>query len=664
MMWRSEGGGSARATKVSELMMQLNWKYRAFLAGSLISIQAVAQSVAGQVTIQREGDAIKVGVPSAKGRTLVLEAQEFLNNSPDWNPVLRLNSPESARSYYDPVCRVKPSRFYRLSEAVDGGLPWADNFKLLDLEGRVHELFYNTNVPAILILAAGESLQSLEPVLPEINALRDEYGDQIAVWAIQCQPSADRAALKKEAAALGIDFPVLQDPSQVVTWNLKPHSFPEVFAVRSSDWTHFYQGAVETSVDTGEALIQNHYLREALGQHFSEETVSVEMAEGTGETAQLETLGPISYSDDIAPMIATHCVRCHSEGNIGPFALDSYEAVLQNSFLIKHQVMSGEMPPWHADDLYGRFTNETKLSNQEKATLIEWLNRGAERGEGGDPLEIASVQPSEDWILGEPDYVIEIPKQEVPSEGTVNYRYIVVPSPIPNDVWLDAAVVIPGNAEVVHHSLVFMITDPADLFAAQGGLAGFYAGYVPGLDAARFPDNTGKFLPKDAAFVFQQHYTPSGKNTTDVTKMGLYVAKTQPEMELRTTAAFTIDINIPKGHRDSPMTATSRIEEDSWLYELSPHMHYRGKRFQFEALYPDGTSEILLSTPDYHFDWQRMYRLAEPKFMPEGTRIRCEGAFDNSPQNRWNPDPNQRVRFGEQSWDEMFIGYFNYAVAR
>ena len=644
-------------------MSRDNWKFHAILFTGFFALESLAQAPALGVSIQREGEIIRVDVPSAKGRTLVLEAQQFINNSPDWNPVLRLNSPEEARSYFDPVCRVKPSRFYRLSERQDGGLPWADNFKLLDLEGRAHELYYNTHVPAVVVLSVGESLQNIEPILPEINALRSEYGEQLKVFAVHCQPDADRDELKLEAAAMGIDFPVLQDPSQVVTRNLNPGSYPEAFAVRTLDWTHFYQGAIETSVDTGSAVIKNHYLRDALAQIFTEKPVSVEFAEGAGQPANLEEFGSISYSEEIAPLLAEHCVRCHSEGNIGPFPLDSYLSVAQNAFLIKHQVMSGEMPPWHADERYGRFTNETKLEPEEKAKLVEWINQGAKRGEGDDPLMIASVPEPEEWPLGQPDYIVEIPKQEIPADGTVDYRYIVVGSPVPDDVWLKAAVIAPGNPEVVHHSLIFMISDPRDLFAVQGGLSGFFAGYVPGLDDDFFPEGTGKFLPSDAAFVFQQHYTPNGKIASDVTKLGLYVSDEKPEMELRTTAAFTIDINIPKGNSDYRKLATARIMEDSWLFELSPHMHYRGKRFQFEALYPNGTSEILLSTPDYHFDWQRMYRLLEPKFMPEGTRIRATGAFDNSPQNRWNPDPEQEVGFGEQSWDEMFIGYFNYAVA-
>ena len=624
---------------------------------------ALGQPTVEPLSIHRDGESIRVNVPSANGKRLVLEARELIAQSPEWNPVLRLNSTASGRGYYDPVCRVQPSRFFRVREASDGGLPWADNFKLLDVNGQAHELYYHTDVPVIVVMSVGESLDHLAPYLSEIQALRKLYGGKMKVWALHCQPDVDREALRTKALQLGIDFPVLMDPSQSVTRNLNPSHFPEVFAVRSLDWTHFYQGAITTSVDTPTGMVDNHYLRDALSEQFANDPISVELAESVGEPVALEPLGEISYREDIAPMVATHCLRCHSKGNIGPFPLDSYQSVLENAFLIKHQVMSGEMPPWHADNLYGRFANETRLSPVEKAKLIEWVNRGALRDEGDDPLSAASVPDSTDWPLGEPDYIVEIPEQMVPADGVVDYRYLVVGNPIPNDVWLKAAVIVPGDPKIVHHSLVFMIEDPRDLFAVRGGLTGFYAGYVPGLDPEEFPEGTGKFLPRDAAFVFQQHYTPTGKATTDVTRLGLYVADQAPEMSLQTAAAFSVNINIAIGDPDSRLSATARITEDSWLFEMSPHMHYRGKHFRFDARYPDGTSETLLSTPDYRFDWQRMYRLKEPKFLPAGTTIRCIGGFDNSPQNRWNPDPTQRVRFGEQSWDEMFIGYFNFGLA-
>ena len=638
----------------------------------LFGLAAIPMGVAGlanfanaadlNLSVSREGKAIRIDVPPAKNGALILETKKFLNESSDWNPVLRLNSPNGRRSYYDPLCRVEPIRFYRLREANDGGLPWADNFKLIDADGVARELYYHTHVPVVVLLTVGESLGSLRPILPEIQSLRNEYGENALFWAILSQPDADRKALRAEAKTLGANLPVLLDSSRMVTRNLRPRTFPEAFAVRSADWTLFYQGAVVTEVDVGSETLRNAYLRNALAQYFANEPVSVELAEGAGESANLPDLGAISYAEDIAPIFVEHCVRCHSEGNIAPFALDGYDAILENVFAIKEQVMSGEMPPWHADGYYGRFANETRLSPQQKERLIEWINQDAQRGDGEDLLASAAFPSPRDWMLGEPDYIVEIPEQEVPAEGVVDYRYLTVPNPVPRDAWLKAAVVIPGNAAVVHHSLVFMTTTPEDLFAIQGGLAGFYAGYVPGLDPAFFPEGTGKFLPQGAMFVFQQHYTPNGKASTDVTKLGLYLADEKPEMQLVTASAFSLDIDIPKNARDHPITASRRIHQDGWLVEMSPHMHYRGKRFRYEALYPDGSSEILLSTPDYHFDWQRLYRLAEPKFLPQGTQIRISGSFDNSRQNRWNPNPDQRVRFGEQSWDEMFIGYFNYAV--
>ena len=631
------------------------------LAGVALSA-SLANASDLKVSVAREGEAIRIDVPPAADGTLILETKKFLNESSDWNPVLRLNSPNGRRSYYDPLCRVEPIRFYRLREANDGGLPWADNFKLIDADGIARELYYHTHVPVVVLLAVGESLASLSPILPEIQALQNEYGENALFWAILSQPTVDRKALKAEAQALGADFPILLDSSRMVTRNLRPRTFPEAFAVRSADWTLFYQGAVITEVDVGSETLRSTYLRNALAQYFANESVSVELAEGAGESANLPDLGTISYATDIAPIFVEHCVRCHSEGNIAPFALDGYDAVLENAFGIKEQVMAGKMPPWHADGYYGRFVNETRLTPTQKELLIEWLNRDAERGEGEDPLASVAFPAPTDWLLGEPDYIVEIPEQQVPAEGVVDYRYLPVPNPVPRDAWLKAAVVIPGNAAVVHHSLVFMTTSPEDLFAIQGGLAGFYAGYVPGLDSAFFPERTGKFLPKGATYVFQQHYTPNGKAATDVTKLGLYLADEKPEMQLLTASAFSIDIDIPKNERNHQIAASRRILQDGWLVEMSPHMHYRGKRFQYEAFYPDGSSEILLSTPDYHFDWQRLYRLTEPKFLPQGTEIRISGSFDNSRQNLLNPDPNQRVRFGEQSWDEMFIGYFNYAV--
>ena len=625
-------------------------------------VQSKAQEQELAVSIVKEEDAVRVDLPPTKGRALVLEVQRMLNEAPEWNPVLRVNSPESRRSYYDPMCRVQPTRFYRLRESADQGLPWADNFKLLDSGGTAHELYYYTHVPIIVLLTVGDSVDRLEPLLPKIESLRAEHGSDVFFWAIATGGVADREAIAARSAELAIDFPVLLDYGGVVTRNLNPTSYPEVFAARSTDWTFFYRGALSTSVTVGDQTVENRYLAEAIGQQLANEPIAVELAESVGEPVELPIADSISYTEDIIPILMANCVRCHSEGNIAPMAFDSYESVLENLFAIKDKVLAGEMPPWHADHYYGRFANESRIPLEDKQTLIDWINQGAERGEGEDLLLTAEFPEPTDWLLGEPDYVVEIPRQNIPSEGVVDYRYLTVENPIPEDVWLKGAAVIPGDATVVHHSLVFLITEPDDLFAVQGGLAGFYTGYVPGYDPVFFPEGTGKFLPAGSAFVFQMHYTTVGKATTDVTKLGLYLADRKPEMRLVTASAYTVNIDIPEGEANHEISATKAIEQDSWLIELNPHMHYRGKNVRYELEYPDGNREILLSVPDYHFDWQRSYLYEEPLLMPKGSKLHVKGAYDNSPQNRWNPDPGQRVFFGEQSWDEMFIGYFNYAV--
>ncbi len=615
-----------------------------------------------RISISREEGTVRIDLPAAQAESqLVLEVREFLDSSPAWNPILRLNSAGEELSYYDPLCKVEPNRFYRLRQPPFPETGWADNFKLLDAEGTAYELFYHSHVEVIVLLSAGPSLEPVGSRLEEIRSLKEQYGEEIRFWALLSRPEFDLEELGAEIERLGIDFPVLLDAGGVVTRNLGPVRFPEVFAVRSSDWTYLYQGAFSTRVEVGEGQVARHYLRDALGEHFSRRRVGVSQAESPGAPSGLALEQAPSYAEEVAPLLRDHCLECHSKGNIAPIHFDSYEAVVQNAWPIKDQVLAGTMPPWHADRHVGSFVNDIRLSDSEKNVLVSWIGQGAPRGEGADPLRSVEQEPQPDWILGEPDYVVEIPRQSVPAEGVVAYRYLVVDNPVPRDAWIRAAAVIPGDASVVHHSLVFVVSRPEDLFAVQGGLAGFFAGYVPGLEPEFFPEGAGKFVPKGASFVFQQHYTPSGEAATDVTRMGLYLAE-DPERELITRSAFTTSIDIPPRRRHNPVEASTRIRQDSWLIELNPHMHYRGKTARYRAVFPDGSSRDLLSVPDYHFDWQRSYRLAEPLFLPEGTHIEVQGSFDNSPQNRWNPDPDQRVGFGEQSWDEMFIGYFNIAV--
>jgi hypothetical protein len=322
------------------------------------------------------------------------------------------------------------------------------------------------------------------------------------------------------------------------------------------------------------------------------------------------------------------------------------------------------MPPWHADPHYGNFVNDISLSPEQKATLIHWINEGAPRGDGPDPVAELFANGGPPLIypatwpveLGEPDYIVTIPEQSIPANGEVAYRYPTLAVDLPGDLWIRAAVVLPGNRKIVHHVLVSPGTEYS--FLNQ------IAGYAPGTKSGIYPSGSGARLRDVTHLSFQVHYETSGQPETDETKLGLYFHDTPPETTVRSAFPLTFFFTIPAGAKDyEPSNALQRFQQDSWLHSLQPHMHFRGARMKYEAVYPDGTSEILLNVPNYSFDWQTTYQLAQPKLMPAGTEIIISGAFDNSVLNHHNPDPGRLVTWGEQTTQEMFIGFLSYTLA-
>jgi hypothetical protein len=329
-------------------------------------------------------------------------------------------------------------------------------------------------------------------------------------------------------------------------------------------------------------------------------------------------------------------------------------------------VLAKQMPPWHADPHFGQFANDRGLAPEQTRTLLAWLDQGAPKDGEGDPLRDLMKPRTREWALGEPDLLVELPEeQRIPASGVFDYRYIEVPSGLTEDTWVRAIDVQSTNRKVTHHILVFLRYPPerAHLQPNQeGGLLGFFGGYIPGQEVTPFPENSGKWVPAGTTFVFQLHYNATGKEEVDHPRMALYFMEGEPERELVTAAAADVNFAILPGDSDSETQAKHIVTRDAVLYGLSPHMHYRGKRFRYEAQYPDGTRETLLSVPHYDFDWQTLYHLKEPKHLPAGTVVVAKGAFDNSKANPYNPDPTATVFFGEQTHEEMFIGYLHYTV--
>lgn len=578
----------------------------------------------------------------------------------------------------DTIKKASPKLADKLSQAgnsQEAGPAKIEDFHLLDQEGRSHFLHRQTKSKAVVLIATANGCPVVKEAAPRIKALSDRFASQgVTFWMVDSSPQDGRASTAKEAKSLGIDLPILSDTIQLVASEVGFARTCEAVCINTADWTVIYRGAIDDQLgDQTKSKPSKNYLESALTSFLAGKKVSANrtMAKGTAITyaeAQDISKKTISYVNDIAPILQKSCVPCHSPGNIGPFAMASYDKVKGRASMIREVLLAQRMPPWHADPHYGAYANERGLSSEQAHTLAQWVQQGCPRGEGEDPLVAKPPAPAEPWPLGKPDYVVKFPKaEELPDNGVFEYRYIYAKSPIPNNAWLRAAVVKPGNRKAVHHVLVLTMT-PQQAQAQRsgqgqigGGLDGFFAAYVPGYDSVQYPEGTGKFLPAGSIIVFQMHYTATGKPETDLTEMGLYLCKEKPKVELKTKSAFNFRFTIPPGEANSESTAEFKFAKDGLLYELMPHMHLRGSWFKFEAVYPDGKNEVLLSVPNYDFKWQHLYRLKQPKRMPAGTRLVCRGAHDNSTQNPDNPDASKEVRFGEQTFDEMFIGYINYS---
>lgn len=534
------------------------------------------------------------------------------------------------------------------------------DFRLIDQNGLSHQLTRYEDQKAIVLYGTALDCDALEADLPKIQEYNTAYHDAGIAFAF-IDAVDGRDAVAKAAADNGVDMTVLVDDMGLVSASLDMTRTGEAIVIKTGDWSMAYRGAVTGA--NGEA-----YLKEALDALVADGPIVTAVTPAAGKAIPSAALPATpDYAKDVAPILAKSCVPCHSDGNIGPFALDGYRQAKGWSSMMREVLMTKRMPPWHADPHYSTFSNDKSLTTDETRTLIAWIDGGSPRSEGDDPLVEAakSHAATSEWGLGEPDLVVEMPNEEViPASGVFDYRYQSAPVEIDEDKWVKGIEYVPGNRQVLHHAIIF-VQYPDHLAHLQpewhGGAGGYYAAYVPGKLPMMYPEKSGQFLPKGSTVVFQLHYTATGKEEVDRSKIGLHFCKEKPEFPIDVKSAVDEGFRIAAGDRDSEANAVYRFGEDAMLYSMSPHMHLRGSRFSYKAVYPDGTEEMLLSVPNYDFNWQTEYTLAEPKKMPKGTKIVCDGAFDNSATNPTNPDPSKNVRWGDQSWEEMFIGFLTYA---
>lgn len=539
-----------------------------------------------------------------------------------------------------------------------------DNFKLIDHTGKMHELHYLSDMKAVVLMVHGNGCPIARNALHTYKDLREQYKNKdIAFLMINSNLQDNRKSIAKEAEEFGIDFPILVDDTQIIGESLKIERTADTYVIDPQSWKIMYRGSLDDRLgyETQKKKAANNYVADALDELLAGKPITLAATEAKGCIVNLPELdrhqahAKISYAEDIAPVLINKCVSCHRDGGIGPFAMNDYNTIKGFSPMIREVVRTKRMPPWHADPHIGEYSNDRALSDQETQNLVHWIEAGSPRGDGQDPL--ATMQHDwPQWAFGEPDAVINIPASDVPATGVVDYKYIDVTNPLDNDVWLSAVQVLPGAREVLHHAVIAMSGKTEEGRMARSSLPG----YAPGDAGYQLPPETGILLPKGATIQFQMHYTTYGKTARDESRYGLYFHKEKPKYELQTQYMANPGLKIPAGEKEYWDQSTITVRTDMMLYSLIPHSHFRGKAASFTATYPDGKEEVLLSVPNYDFNWQSTYFFEQPKVLPKGTKVTLNMAWDNSELNPANPDPTIEVRWGEQSWEEMLFGALRY----
>jgi hypothetical protein len=374
-----------------------------------------------------------------------------------------------------------------------------------------------------------------------------------------------------------------------------------------------------------------------------------------------QAAGSVTFAKDVAPILYRNCVECHRPSMFAPMSLMTYEEARPWARAIKTRVVKKEMPPWTADSPAGVFKNDPRLSQKDIETIVAWVDGGAARGNDRDMPK--APEYTEGWTIGKPDAIFTMTEDfQIPAEGTIPYQYIRIPTNLTEGKWLQAIEFRPGNREAVHH--IIGSAQPAggdpnnERAAGRVGLGGI----TPNKPGVVTDPGVARWLPANSDIILQMHYTTNGKATTDRTSVGVIYAKEPPKQVLGGGSVMTLNFQIPPGADHHEVRGTQTLARDTTLIAMMPHMHVRGKDMTYIAHYPDGRSETLLSVPKYDFNWQITYDLAQPKLLPKGTRIEVIAHFDNSPKNIYNPDPTATVRWGDQTWEEMMIGFFTTLV--
>jgi peroxiredoxin len=542
---------------------------------------------------------------------------------------------------------------------------------LKDIQGREVKFDAFKRDKALVIINFSAHCPISNKFGPEMARLEKDYAPkQVAFLFVTSIAGETAQDITEYVSKYRLKSPVVQDAGFGLAKMLGAATTTEAFVLDAAR-TLVYRGAINDQYGFGYSkdAPARTYLRDALDALLRGESPAIAATTAPGcaldiPSAQATvTKTPLTYHDQVSRILQANCVECHHAGGIAPFSLETFKDVIANAGMIKQQVALKRMPPWFAAKQPGEtespWANDRSLSKQDRADLLAWLN--SNRPQGDPAVAPLSRKFPSKWIIGEPDVILQLPEPvPVKAEGFMQYQNETINTRFLEDRWVQAYEIMPTARSVVHHVIVTMHEKGTDTDKSEGGINGFWAAYVPGNSYRIYPEGYARKLPAGATLRFQIHYTPNGQATEDQLKIGLIFARHPPQYEMHVIGIAQTNLNIPAGDPDHLETAQRLVSEDMNVTGYQAHTHVRGKAFKYELVKADGTAETLLDIPHYDFNWQLQYDYAQPKLIPSGSHIKVTAVYDNSVNNPANPDPTKNVKWGQQTYEEMMIGYVEY----
>jgi mono/diheme cytochrome c family protein len=550
-----------------------------------------------------------------------------------------------------------------------------------DTTGKSHYLDEITaNGPAVFVFLSTKCPLAKRYTVRLNGLCEAESRKSASVFGVFSNADETNESISDYVAETQYPFPVVRDVNGYLARRFAASMTPQAFLVDSAGRLRF-RGAIDDN--RVEDRVKENYLRDALAAVLESKDVACEQTKTLGCTIHLPetpTDGSVTYSTHVARILQDNCVTCHRDGQVAPFSLTSYDEAKTWATEIKEYTHARQMPPWKPEPGFGEFQDVRRLSEDELTLIAKWVDHGTPEGDSSDLPPTAKF--NDDWALGEPDLIVEMPEEyKVGPEGDDDYRHFIIPIKLEKDQFVESIDVQPGNRETVHHVIVYADTsgkareldaaDPGPGYSRFGDVgfppAAMLGGWAPGQAHMTLPEGTGRWLPKDCDIVMQVHYYRTGVWETDRTRVGLYFSKAEKPIVAHYGVSINTKFKIPPGeinYRVEGSLQRKKLKEPVYVVSVYPHMHLLGKDIKVTATLPDGKELPFIWIKNWDFNWQSPYHFKQLQYLPAGSEIKVVSHFDNSASNPHNPhDPPKQVGWGEKTTDEMCLSFFTFLKA-